>query len=54
MLSISIMEIGKVTGFFLSLLATVCIIGSILLIANAINKRITKKEQEQAEKDQKK
>lgn len=51
MLSISIMEVGKVTGFVLNLVVMVCIIGSILFIANLINKRITKKEQEQADKD---
>ncbi|MEX1376236.1 MAG: hypothetical protein AB1Z23_02070 [Eubacteriales bacterium] len=54
MLSISTIAVGKLTGFILNLVVMVAVIGSILLIATLINKRITKKEQEQAEKDQQK
>ncbi len=48
---LSLMVSTRVTSFILSVLIMVCTVGAILLLANFINKRITKKEEEQKEQE---
>jgi len=43
--------VGKLTGFVMNIALLVVTVGSILLIATLINKHLTKKEQEKAEKE---
>ena len=45
--------VGKLTGFVLNIAMLVVTVGGILLIATLINKHLTKKEQEKAEKENK-